>query len=400
MKYCMDTAPADRRSHRPSDPGGAAGLVGWRCAAWLVAVAACGGAARPAQAPVGPAVDARTAESDAKGLVGEVYQAIGQAIGRGKPDSLFSLVNESVTIFGPRRSDAMVTRSDALAALGAVVDPKGRVRQRAQPRSGGLEVAVSQGGHSAWAFDVISLDGRQLAVTAILANADDLWSVSAAALGETPTGKQAKLEAARDAIVPPGATATAKPIGPGAGGAVDKLKKGLLDQQSWGDELANHSDAIAAGPTAGEVARGPKAIKRMWTARMKANVREAATGEFTAATTPDGQLAWVSVPVTRVADGEAALPLRIFAIYQKAGGAWTLIVLHEALAVDEPGSGTAFKKIVPPPAVEPAKPEPAKPELARTEPGKANPTGKKPSDAASAKSRKRRKPTPKPAAAE
>src|SRR5439155_191452 len=89
---------------------------------------------------------------------------------------------------------------------------------------------TSPGGHSAWASDVVSVGGQRIAVTAVLSSSDDLWAASAAMLAETPTGKQVRAEAARDAIVPPGAAAAAK-LGPGAGDAVERLKKGLVDPQ-------------------------------------------------------------------------------------------------------------------------------------------------------------------------
>jgi len=361
------------------------------CGALWLCAAACGHGSPSPKPVVGPAVDERAAAKDAKGLVTEIYRTID----RGKPDSLFSLVSDSLIVFGPRRIDAMVTRSDALVALGTVFDtkPHGSKGKRAQLRSGGLEVVVSQGGHSAWAFDVINLDGRQLAMTAVLSNTDDIWAVTAAALAETPTGKQAKAESARDAIVPPGATSLAK-VAAGTGDAVDRLKKGLLDQQTWGDDLAGRDDAIVAGPTLGDVARGKKAIQRLWTARMKSKTREATSGELTAAMTPDGQLAWISVPVTRVSEGDDPTPLRIFAIYEKDGAAWKLAMLHESLAFDEPGSGTVFKKNLPP-APEPPKAEPPKPE-----PAKADPAAKKADDTASAKPKpkKSKKKKPKPPA--
>jgi hypothetical protein len=64
-------------------------------------------------------------------------------------------------------------------------------------------------------------------------------------------------------------------------------------------------------------------------------------------------------------------------VYEKDGAAWKLIVLHEGLAIDEPGSGTAYKKIMPPapapPKVEPAKPDDSKP----TATAKARPAKKK-----------------------
>jgi ketosteroid isomerase-like protein len=301
-----------------------------------------------------PSVDERTAEKDAKGLVTEIYQTLGH----GKTDSLFSLLADPLIVFGPRRGDATTTRADALIALGKIVDPK--AKKHAQLRSGGLAVVVSQGGRSAWAFDLVNFDGRLVAATAVLANTGDVWSVTAVVLGAVPTSKQVKAESARDAIVPPGATATPK-IAAAAAAVVEQFKRGLVDPQVWGDDLMSQSDAVVAGPAAGQIARGKQAIKQLWKSRSKANVREAISGEPSAAITPDGQLAWLSAPVTRVADGEDPLPLRSFAVYEKDGAAWKLIALHEALAIDEPGSGAAFKKILPPApvAAEPPRAQPA-----------------------------------------
>lgn len=301
---------------------------------------------------------------------------------------MFSLLADPLTVLGPRRADAMTTRSDALVALGKVLDP--RAKKHPQLQSTALTVAVSPGGRSAWAFDVVRFEGHTIAAIAILSNTSDLWSVTTAALAMVPTAARAKTESARDAIVPPGSPpgaspgATAGKTDPGAARVVDDWKKGLLDQDSWGTELMSQSDAIYAGPTAGQVAHGKQAIRQLWKARTRANVREAVSGEITARVTPDGQLAWLSAPVTRVADGEDPLPLRAFAVYEKDGAAWRLIVLHEGIAIDEPGSGTALKKIVP------AAPAPPKAEPAR-------PDDKKPSDSATAKARpakKRKKPAP------
>ena len=110
----------------------------------------------------------------------EIYQTIG----RGKADSMFSLLADPLTVFGPRRADATITRADALVALGKLVDPK--AKKHAQLRSGGLSVVVSQGGRSAWAFDLVNVDGRLLAATAVLSNTGDLWSVTAATLATVP----------------------------------------------------------------------------------------------------------------------------------------------------------------------------------------------------------------------
>jgi ketosteroid isomerase-like protein len=333
---------------------------------WIAALA-CGGAPpRPAAPVAEPVVDGRTAEKDAKGLVTEIYASIG----RGKTDSLFSLLSDPLTVFGPRKLDAMATRADVLVTLGKVVDPK--AKKHAQLRSGGLAVVASQGGRSAWAFDIVNFDGQLVAVTAVLSNTGDLWAVSAAAVAAVPTSKRVKAESARDAIVPPGAAGSAK-VTPAAGAVVEQFKKGLLAQQLWGDELMSQSDAIVAGPAVGQVARGKQAIKQLWKARMKRNVREATTGALSAAVTSDGQLAWLSAPVTRVADGEDPMPLRIFAVYEKDRTVWRMILLHEALALDEPGSGAAYKKILPP-----APPEAPKTEPAKTDDAKARTKKKKP----------------------
>lgn len=309
----------------------------------------------------------------------EIYQTLG----RGKTDSLFSLLSASLVVFGPRRIDAAVTRSDALVALGKVVDRKAKTH--AQLRSGGLTVVASPGGHSAWAFDVVSVAGQPLAVTAVLANTDELWAVSAAAIAAMPSSRQARTESARDAIVPPGGAAAGK-ADVRAAAAIERFRLGLAAPQQWGDDLASAGDAIAIGPVAGQIARGKPAIEKLWKARMKSNVREATNGDITSAVTADGQLAWLSVPVTRVADDEDATPLRIFAIYAKDGAGWKLTALHEAVAIDEPGAGAPFKKILPPPLPPTAEPEPAKPDATAA---KADPPASKPAKPAKPATKKK-----------
>ena len=357
----------------------------------LCALAACGGgSAPPPAAPrVGPAVDARKAESDAKGLVVEVYETVS----RGKTDSLFSLLGERLVVFGPRAADAMATRSDALVALGKVVDPK--AKRHVAVHSGGLDVVTSPGGHSAWMTDVVTVGGDRLAVTAVLTNSDELWAVSAAALAEMPSGRQVKAEAARDAIVPPGAAAAGK-LEPRAADVVERFKKGLLDQQAWGDDLAARSDAVVIGPTAGDVSRGKAAIQRAWKARLRSKVREAISGETSAAMTPDGQLVWISAPVTRVADDEDPMPLRIFAIYEKDAAGWKLIALHEALAFGDAGAGAPFKKVLPPapPPPEPPKVEDKKPDVTDKKPDAQAKKAKKTKAAKAAKTTKSKKKDP------
>jgi len=310
----------------------------------LLLVVACGGGGGGATKPAAPkqsAVDEKQAEKDAKGLVTEIYETLG----RGNKDSLFSLLDDSLVVFGPRQMDALANRADTLVALGGVIDPKSK--KKVTLRSGSLEVVASKGGRSAWAFDVVNIDGEPHAITAILVNTDDLWQVDAAVVAHMTDKSSMKTELAKDAVVPPGAAAKTK-IDPDARAAVERFQKGLLDQELWGADLGSRSDAIVVGPVAGEVTHGKKDIKKLWKKRLEAKVRAAASGDIVAATTPDGQLAWVTAPITRVEEGADPLPLRAFAVFEKSDNEWKLIALQESLAIGEPGSGTSFKKIVPP----------------------------------------------------
>lgn len=320
----------------------------------LVAVlGACGGSGAPAaRAPKEKAVDERTAEKGAKDLVGEVYDSIGE----GDTDGLMSLLSDPLVVFGPRRGDAMGTRADALVALKAKIDVK--AKKKPSVKSSGLEVVTSPGGHSAWAIDVLDVAGEPMALTAILTNADDIWQVHAAALAETPSMRSIRDELKKDAVVPPGLSAPAK-VDDAAKAAADKFTKGLADQEVWGDDLGSRSDAVVIGPASGDVTRGKSDIKKLWKKRLKANTRDTAAGDVTAAVTPDGELAWVSAPVVQFADDVDPLPLRLFAVYEKADHDWKLIALQESAAVDAPGAGVNYRKVTPPAlakAAEPPKP--------------------------------------------
>lgn len=319
--------------------------------ALVLLVAACGGSSSSKVAkPTGPEVDTKTAESDAKGLLTEIYQSIS----RGKSDSLFTLLNPKLAVFGPRKGDALATREAALVALNAAIDPK--ATSHVQVRGGSPSFVASPGGHSAWGYDLIEVDGSSMAVLAVLSNDDDIWLVTAAAVAKTPAMRQVRAELKKVAVVPPGATGLAN-VDARAKGAVERFEKGLLDQEVWGEDLASRTEAIVIGPASGDVTRGKKEIKKMWKKRVAAHTREAASGEVTAEVTADNQLAWVTAPVTMVADDEDPLPLRVFAVFERSGDAWKMIALHEAVAFDEPGAGAPFVKILPP-APKPPEPPP------------------------------------------
>lgn len=332
----------------------------------------CGGGSPPKPAaPKEDAVDERKAEKGAKDLVGEIYESIGQ----GDTDGLMSLLADPLIVFGPRRTDAMGTRADALVALKAQID----VKTKKKLRSGSLEVVASPGGHSAWAIDVLDIGGKPMTLTAVLGNADDIWQVQAAALAETPTMKSIRAELKKDAIVPPGLSGVAK-TDPDAKAAIDKFTRGLADQEIWGTDLGSRSDAIVIGPASGDVTRGKSDIKKLWKKRTKANTRDTAAGEVTASVTSDGELAWVSAPVVEFADdADDPMPLRLFAVFEKAGDDWKMIALQESLAVDEPGAGVSYRKTTPPALAKPEE-EPKKAETPAAKPKKKKKHKKKHTD--------------------
>ena len=308
----------------------------------LAIAAACGGGAgERAPAAKAPAIDGTKAESDAKGLVTEIYESIGH----GDIDGLMTLLAPPLVVFGPRRPDAMTTRTDAVVALKQMVDPK--AKKKPSVRSSALAVVPSPGGRSAWAFDLVTVGAQTVAITAVLTNADDIWLVSAASLGEQQAAKAVRAAQKQDAVVPPGMAGAAKADG-AVRGAVDKFTRGLADQRAWGDDLQKRSDAIVVGPALGELARGKQEIKKLWKRRARAKVQEVLAGEVAAATTADGQLAWVSASIVRFSDDDEPLPLRAFAVFEKHGGDFTLIALHESISIDAPGAGTALKKTQPP----------------------------------------------------
>jgi len=323
-------------------------------ASLTLSVSACGGGGASAtKAPKMSVADERKAEKDAKGLVTEIYQTVSRS---SNTDGLMALLAEPLVVFGPRRTDAHATRSDALVAMNGFLDGLGK-DNKPSVKSESLVVFASPGGMSAWAVDVVDVEGQPMAMTAVLSNDDDFWVVVAATLARTPSAKNVRLELAKDAVVPPGMPGPSKVEG-SADGAVDRFKRGLGDPASWGADLAKSSDSIVIGPSSGQVTRGKKDIAKLWKKRAKANTRYASAGEITAATTRDGQLAWVTAPVVQFADEDDPLPLRLFTSYERAGSDWKLIAVQEAVALDEPGGGANFRNITPPAVKAEAPPPP------------------------------------------
>lgn len=357
-----------RREHGGRHSAAAARGRGWEArgreaalSALATLLVACGGSAPAPSHPAVHPIDEATAEQGARGLLGE----IAGAIDRDDTDGVMTLLSDPFVVFGPRRTDVLPTRADALVALKALVDPL--TKRHAPVRAGDFDVVASPGGHSAWSIDVVQVAGEPLAVTAILSNADDIWLLSAVALARTPPAGQLKADLARQAVVPAGMASIGK-VDAAARGAADLFEHGLADQTLWGDDLAHRSDAVVVGPALGEVARGKAAITKLWKRRLKAHTREAPAGLTTAFATADGQLAWVTAPVVRFADDSPPLPVRAFAVFVKRDGTWHMRALQEAVALAEPGAGAPYAKVQPPalPAPPAPPPAPAKPAPKKT----------------------------------
>lgn len=259
-----------------------------------------------------------------------------------------ALLAEPLVVFGPRKADAHAQRSDALVALRASFDALGKDK-KPEFKTDTLEVVSSQGGLSAWAVDVVDIEGEAMAATMVLSNADDFWVVVAAHVAHTPSMAKVRAQLKKDAVVPPGMKGIAK-IDDSAEPAVERFKSGLADPATWGEDLASRSEAVVIGPAAGDMTKGKKDIEKLWKKRAKANVRYATAGDITAATTADGQLAWVTAPVVQFADDDDPLPLRLFTVFENSDGKWKMIALQESLAIDQPGAGASFKKIAAPAA--------------------------------------------------
>ncbi len=334
-----------RRSGVAMAAGVAASVVSVMAVMSLVAGGCGGGATKAVQPAKAADVDEKTAEADASSHVAEVYETLQH----GSSDSVFTLLADPLYVFGPRASDAMATRADVLTALREVLDPKAKKKLALTSKK--LAVVVSRGGRSAYATDTLEVNGHALAMTAVLTNADDVWLVEAVALAETPGASEVDSALKDSAVVPPGAEGP-KLRAPDTKAVVTRWQAGLLDQEQWGADLMAHDDGVMIGPSAGELARGKK-LKKVWKARVETKTREAVSGDIEAALTTDGELAWISAPVTRVAEDGDPLPLRAFAIYAKADDGWTLMALQESVAIGDAGAGAKFMAIVPPKAAEP-----------------------------------------------
>jgi hypothetical protein len=318
------------------------------------ALGACRGSPVAPRPAVAPPIDGAAARRGAAELAAEIYQALRLD----RRDSLFTLLEEPLIVFGPRGADRYGSRADVLAALGALGSSKPRGRPALRSAA---QVVAAPGGRSAWAVDILSVRGAPHVALAVLSNAADIWLVSAAAIAATPPAAQLAASAGRDAVIPPGMGAAAPAARPQidarARGAVERFRRGLADPGTWGEDLALGRDSVAIGPASGDVARGRKAIRARFEQRTAARARAAIAGELAAQVTADGQLAWISAPIVRAEGDAAPLPVRAFAIYRRDpdGGAgpdeadgWTLTALLEGAALGDPGAGASLRRLAPP----------------------------------------------------
>ena len=184
-----------------------------------------------------------------------------------------------------------------------------------------------------------------MAVTVVLSNDDDFWVV-VAARGRAHAVDEGGARRAQEGRRRADRACTASRRSPTAPRTRSIGSRGASPiPTSWADDLAQAIDAIVdRSVRAGDVTRGKKEIAKLWKKRAKVNVRHASAGEITAATTADGQLAWVTAPVVRFADDDEPLPLRLFSVFEKTDGEWKMIALQESLALDEPGVGRELQE--------------------------------------------------------
>ncbi len=329
-----------------------------RCTAvFLIAMGACGaawssGCGGSAAKPVAPSAQTEDqARQDAKAVVDEGYRALKS----GDTDDLLSLLSDEVVVLGPRPSDMMRTRADAVLALREVIDP----RKKTKFQAGGVKLAIATGGRSAYAVDKLTFGGKPVVATALVDGAAATWRVTAVALAPLVSEAAKKKAASAGTLSAPAATAEV-PIGDGGSGPTQALASGLSDVSAWVSALADEPGALVI-TSDGSVASGKKAIGRA--AKQWSAVAMEPTSAIFSVVTGDGKLALVtclaqrqgkepSEPTPSSAAGAkgkakasakkpakpaAALAphvVRVTAILKNAGrDTWTLAVFQEASAI-------------------------------------------------------------------
>lgn len=301
----------------------------------------CGGS--QATAPDRPRGSAKEAKQEIKGLIEECYRVLKD----GSPTEVMGLLATDLFFVGPGPADVGLDRAATMELAASVID----ARKKHKLKSFGLEVFGGPDGHTAYAFDQLEYDGVAFAVTAIAAEVDGLWSLTAIEVSRALGSKKL------DGAVAPGELPRWRPSGEPKAAHVDAPKDVVaalgLAGDSVDDRLTQYGDdpdAAFVGPSPDEVILGHKALRKKWKKRAPRWTIDATV----AGASPDGGLVWVVANAGRVDDdggtrddrdadrkrpppddARPTAPRRLFAIYRHDGGeaGWGLAVLHEAAVV-------------------------------------------------------------------
>lgn len=310
------------------------------------ALGGCGGA--QATAPELPRGSAKEAKKEMRGLLDECYRVLKD----GSPTEVMGLLAPDLFFVGPGPADVGLDRAATMELAGTLIDG----RKKHKLKSFGLEVFGGPDGHSAYAIDQLEYDGVAFAVTAVAAEVDGLWSLTAIEVSRAISSKRL------DAAVAPGELPRWRPSGDPKAAHTDAPKDVVaalgLAGDSVDDRLTQYGDdpdAAFVGPSPDEVILGRKALGKKW----KKRAPRWAVDATVAGASPDGGLVWVVANANRLDDGggkrdrdrdrddrderdrddpadaRPAAPRRLFAIYRDDGGdaGWGLAVLHESAVV-------------------------------------------------------------------
>lgn len=317
-----------------------------RMLAVLVVVAACGASARVE--PEAPRRTDKEALREARGLVDEAYRSLRA----GDVSGLMGLLAPDLFFIGPGPADVGLDRAAALELGNEAIEG----RKKHKLKSYGLELFAGPDGRSAYAIDQIEFDGTAFAVTVVMAEVGDLWTITTIGVSRAVSAKRQDTAAAL-AELP-----RWKPPTDARDPAHDKAPREMLeafalaaaDVDARLTQFGDGKDGAYVGPAPDEVILGAKALRKKWKKRAPAFTVDESLG----GATPDGRLVWIvgnardrePPPPARTerskrrrgddADAEppaepAAAPRRLFAIYRDDGGdaGWSLAVLHAAIAL-------------------------------------------------------------------
>jgi SnoaL-like domain len=292
----------------------------WLSLTLVATVVACGGAAPSTRTGGGgeTAVDEKDAAKAARAHVQEIYDELR----RGNVGSVQSLLAPEVFVVGPGAADVFTSRSDAVVALAGFL----REGDRHKLSSRALKVSSAPSGHSAWASDLVEVDGVTCTVTAVLAETDGLWTVVALHVGRVLSERQLPSKPPERAPLPGGTSA-------GAADAVRLYRAGVAAPARFVEQLGKGNDLLMLGTGPKEQTRGEKAIKKLWKKRLAAQPKLKLEGEPRADVTADKELAWVFANVDVASATAPPEPYRSLVIYEKGEGGWNLVAMHDSVAV-------------------------------------------------------------------